>query len=102
FPVTLDRREIRRRQAAEGGRGGLSLYGAERVRMHADSGVRRARAVWATGAKAGKGKGGGAGGWVFDADRGGRGDLDGHTGGGDRRAGRGGYHRCSEAVARGS
>ncbi len=45
FLSTVARRQIRRRQAAGGRRGGLSLYRAERLRVHAAVHLRRTRPV---------------------------------------------------------
>ena len=45
FHLDLARRQVRRRQAAGRRRRGLSLYGAERLRMHAAIHLRRTRTV---------------------------------------------------------
>ena len=45
LPLDLEGRQVRRREAAQGRRGGLSLHRPVRLRVHADRRLRRARPV---------------------------------------------------------
>ena len=97
LPLALARGQVRGRQAAAGGLGPLSLHRAQRLRVHADRAVGRARTVRPEPRRHPRGAGGGARRGVPDAGRAVGRDLDLRAGGGAAPSRRGGHRRLRAA-----